>query len=619
MRLPDAVVRRLTLVAGDDAWNTELPARIERLRERRSIAIGPALEIAAGRGYARLLDAAEDDRRHAGVHGATVRGMDCGARLGLAGSLAVLAGCVTISERRIERCEGVAFAAHCGNGTCDEDESALSCPADCANAKVVSYNLQTICDGVHEVLTPTSTAEVQAAVARARREGLPIRVIGRRHSSNGQLCNDGLIVSTAELDQALYIERFDGVETVVTQPGIRYGDLTRWLDERGRSLGFAVLGTRDPTIAGAIATASHGSSPRHPSVISSRVESMQIVDAEGELHEYRRRTTDETTWKALTAGLGLTGIVTELRLRIEPTFNLDVQVSYHDDAGLGRGNGPIDYVRDCDYGQLLWFPGRRRVVRMCGVKTDLPREPGATNRLLKPDFRKWVAGPAERGLHYGTCNAHFNCATLERVRYRQLVREPPLYRKMAPGQPDRSLHQVVGAGYAMMSSELTLAQQGILQHDFEFAVPAGEAAATFAAARRLFTAERICLPLVGVFIRFSRIEDEAWIAHTSTSDRFVEGQYVTFFEMPLYVPEGIDQATRDELMAPYEGWIRTLIDERRARPHWGKNDDWVFELQDAEAAYGARWASFRAVVERLDPDGVFSNAWAEARGFRGAR
>lgn len=533
--------------------------------------------------------------------------------------LALLASCVTISERQIERCEGIGFATNCGDGQCNRDETAETCPADCADAKVVSYNLQTICDGVQEVVVPTTTAEVQAAVSRARREGLPVRVIGRRHTSNAQLCNQGLIISTEGLNRALHIERFEGVETVVTQPGIRYGDLTRWLDERGRSLGFAVLGTRDPTIAGAIATGSHGSSPRHPSVISSRVEWMQVVDADGELREYSRRTTDPSTWKTLTAALGLAGIVTELRLRVEPTFNLDVQVSYHDDGGLGRGNGPIDYVRDCDYGQLLWFPGRRKVVRMCGVVTDLPREPGATNRLLKPDFRQWVSGPAERGLHYGTCNAYFNCATLERTRYRQLVREPPFYRKMAPGQPDRSLHQLVGAGYAMMSSELTLAQQGILQHDFEFAVPPDQAAAAFAAARRTFTAERICLPLVGVFIRFSKIEDETWIAHTSSSEQFRAGDYVTFFEMPMYVPEGIDEMTRAAFMAPYEQWIETLVVEHGARPHWAKNDDWVFRLQDADAAYGERLTEFRTTVESLDPDGVFSNAWAEAHGLRGGR
>lgn len=527
-------------------------------------------------------------------------------------------GCMTLIERKVERCEGMGFAASCGDGECSPSETEQTCPADCSDAKVVSYNLQTVCDQVQEVVYPTDTAGVQRAVRRAREEGKPVRVIGRRHTSNAQLCNTGIIVSTAELDDALHIERFEGVETVMTEPGIRYGDLTQWLDERGRSLGFAVLGTRDPTIAGAIATASHGSSPRHPSVISSRVEWLELVDAEGERREFSRRSTDEATWKTLTASLGMVGIITRLRLRVEPTFNLDVQVTYHSDLALGQGAGPIDYVRDCDYGQLIWFPGRHRVVKMCGVKTDLPRELGATNRLLKPDFKRWVAGPAERALHYGTCSERFNCATLELTRYRQFVREPPLYRKMATEQKDRSFHQVVGSGNHMMSSELTLAQQGILQHDFEFAIPPSRAAEVFAAARRYFSQEHVCLPLVGVFIRFSRVEDEAWIAHTSASPRFESGEFATFFEMPIYVPEGPDAAARDAYLQPYHEWVRRLVVEFDARPHWGKNDAWVFDLQDPELAYPERWEAFRRTVATMDPEGIFANAWSIDRGLRRA-
>lgn len=533
----------------------------------------------------------------------------------LGGLLLLVAGCVTMSDRKVERCEGIGFAVSCGNGTCDNGETEQTCPGDCVPAKVVSYNNQSVCDRVQALVEPSTTAEVQAAVRRAREQDLPIRVIGRRHSSNEQLCNTGIIVSTARLTAPLYLEWFEDVETVVTEPGIRYGDLTQWLEERGRSFGFAVLGTRDPTIAGAIATGSHGSSPNHPSVISSLVESVEVVDAQGEVWEYTRRDTPAETWKALTAGLGLVGIMTKVRLRVEPAFNLDVQVTVHRDDRVGLGRGPIDYVKECDYGQLIWFPGQRRVVKMCGIKTDLPAELGATNRLLKPDFSSIITGPAERALHYGSCNPSFNCRLLERTRYRQFVTEPPLYRKMAEGEKDRSFSQVVGRGSRMMSSELTLAQQGILQHDFELAVPPSRAAAAFAAAREYFAVQDVCLPLVGVFTRFSRVEDEAWIAHTSASELFTEGDYVTFFEMPIYVPDGVSSATMDAFMAKYEEWVRRLIEDFGARPHWGKNDSWVFDLQDPIAAYGERWSTFRRAVARLDPDGVFSNAWSNDRGL----
>ncbi|HEY0134569.1 MAG TPA: FAD-binding oxidoreductase, partial [Nannocystis sp.] len=214
-----------------------------------------------------------------------------------------LAGCgrvappVSITEtRKIERgqttCEGVSFAVGCGDRKCDArgGETTTTCPSDCVVAKLVSYNEQTLCDSVHEVVEPTDTAGVAAVIRRARAEGRQVRVGGRQHTSNGQLCTSGIIVSTARMKHALHIERFEGFETVVTEPGIRMGDLTDWLDARGRSLGFAVLGTRDPTIAGAIATGSHGSSPQHNSVVSNLVQSIELVDANGDVREYTRGT-----------------------------------------------------------------------------------------------------------------------------------------------------------------------------------------------------------------------------------------------------------------------------------------------------------------------------------------
>ncbi|MFY0539522.1 D-arabinono-1,4-lactone oxidase [Nannocystis pusilla] len=307
-------------------------------------------------------------------------------------------------------------------------------------------------------------------------------------------------------------------------------------------------------------------------------------------------------------------MVTKLRLRIEPTFNLDVEITYHSDLALGLEDGPLDLVRKCDYGQLNWFPGQRRVVKTCGIKTDLPRQTGATNRLLQPDFSEWISGPAERALQHGSCRTSFNCV-IERVRYRQFLNTPHIYRKMEPNAPDRSFHNVVGAGNRMMSSEFTEVQDGVMQYDFEFAIPAQKAAAAFAAARKHFDAEDLCFPLVGIFIRFSRVDDEAWLAHTSTSDEFHTGDVAVFMEMPIYIPAGFTPERTEAHLRPYKAWVKRLITEFGARPHWGKNDTWVFDLQDPDRAYGARWDVFRSTIATLDPGGLFMNSWLKERGF----
>ena len=101
----------------------------------------------------------------------------------------------------------------------------------------------------------------------------------------------------------------------------------------------------------------------------------------------------------------------------------------------------------------------------------------------------------------------------------------------------------------------------------------------FEDAKRFFAKEHVCLPLVGVFIRFARVEDEAWLAHTSASSAFEEDEYSVFFEMPIYVPQGVEPATLAQTMDPYRRWIERLVQVHGARPHSGQNDEWVFDLR----------------------------------------
>ena len=115
---------------------------------------------------------------------------------------------------------------------------------------------------------------------------------------------------------------------------MKLGDLAEWLHARGKSLGYALMGFRLPTIGGAVATGSHGSSPKWDAVLASRVRWIELVDSAGNLRTFSKGTTPETQWRALTANAGMLGMVTRLRLAIEPQFELRVQVTYHDEGAL---------------------------------------------------------------------------------------------------------------------------------------------------------------------------------------------------------------------------------------------------------------------------------------------
>ncbi len=163
--------------------------------------------------------------------------------------------------------------------------------------------------------------------------GQNVKVSGNRHSISDAICTSGVIIKSSQA--AIYSTgTFEGEDTVLVDAGVKLGDLTEWLHARGKSLGYALMGFRLPTIAGAVATGSHGSSPKNDAVLASRVRWIELVDSAGNLRTFSRGTTPAAQWRALTANAGMLGMVTRLRLAIEPQFNLRVQVSFHDEAAL---------------------------------------------------------------------------------------------------------------------------------------------------------------------------------------------------------------------------------------------------------------------------------------------
>jgi hypothetical protein len=162
-------------------------------------------------------------------------------------------------------CPGLDTVVSCGNGVCESrrGENETTCGADCVPALIKSYNNQTLCRGVTRVFQPASIAEVQNIIRETKLRGENLRIVGRLHSANEQLCNVGAVISTEKLTRIIALEQFNGQDTVLAEAGVTLYQLSEWLHERNRSLGFITIGFRDVSIAGAAATGSHGSSPRH--------------------------------------------------------------------------------------------------------------------------------------------------------------------------------------------------------------------------------------------------------------------------------------------------------------------------------------------------------------------
>jgi alditol oxidase len=157
---------------------------------------------------------------------------------------------------------------------------------------------------------PTSVAELQTIVAEAAG---PVRALGTRHSFNRIADTDGDLVSVAALPRR--VEVTAGGSQAVVAAGLRYGDVATALEAAGVALAN-LPSLPHITVAGAVATGTHGSGDANRS-LSSSVAAVELVTADGSLVTLRRGDPD---FPGAVVSLGALGIAVTLTLDVVPTF-----------------------------------------------------------------------------------------------------------------------------------------------------------------------------------------------------------------------------------------------------------------------------------------------------------
>lgn len=166
--------------------------------------------------------------------------------------------------------------------------------------------------GAAVIHRPASVDELRALVAGANK----VRALGSRHSFNSLADSEGVLVSLAGLEPNISIDAGRGTATV--SAGTTYGVLAAELQRHGQAV-HNLASLPHISIAGAIATATHGSGDANGN-LATAVVGLQFVDAQGELHTVTRA--DDDDFPAYVVGLGALGIVTEVTVRIEPDFTV---------------------------------------------------------------------------------------------------------------------------------------------------------------------------------------------------------------------------------------------------------------------------------------------------------
>src|SRR5687767_10301224 len=165
--------------------------------------------------------------------------------------------------------------------------------------------------GAARLHRPETVAQLQELVAGCNK----LKVLGSRHSFNGIADSTEDLVSLEQFDRVMRIDHER--QTVTIEAGLRYGELCRQLHRAGYAL-HNLASLPHISVAGACATATHGSGERHGN-LATAVSAMELVTADGQLM-VRSREDHGDEFDGMVVGLGGLGVVTKLTLAIEPAF-----------------------------------------------------------------------------------------------------------------------------------------------------------------------------------------------------------------------------------------------------------------------------------------------------------
>lgn len=170
--------------------------------------------------------------------------------------------------------------------------------------------------GTHDYRAARRTAVSSESELRAALTGAgPVHALGTRHSFTDLPDTTGTLIDMVGFDRPAEIDAI--ARTVRITAGTRYGVLARQLHEAGWAL-HNTGSLPHISVGGATSTGTYGSGDRK-GVLSSAIAAVRFMDAAGELHDIRR---GEPDYPAVAVGVGAFGVLTELTLGIQPTYDV---------------------------------------------------------------------------------------------------------------------------------------------------------------------------------------------------------------------------------------------------------------------------------------------------------
>lgn len=390
------------------------------------------------------------------------------------------------------------------------------------------------------VSRPRTVDELADQIGSAAAAGARIHAIGSRHSFSRVADAPDVLVDLVDLDAPV---EFVG-EHVWVGASVRYGELVPVLDGAGRAL-HNLPSLPHVTVAGAVATATHGSGDTNAG-LAAAVDAVELVLADGTVRTIERGAAD---FGGAVVSLGALGVVTRLRLRTEPTF--DVEQTVYRGLPIETAVDHLDEIMALAYSVSLFTDWHSGVVDQVWVKRRVDTDPAVPTDVFG-------AGQSTTTVHPLAAMSAEACTTQLGVRGPWHARLPHFRLEFTPS-----------GGEELQS---------------EFFVERRHAPA---AVRAVAEIGRALAPQLLVSEVRSVAADDQWMSTTSGADH-----------LALHFTWRLDPVGVAQVLPTLEA----ALDPFDARPHWGK------VTTTAPATVRDRFPSLPRFVEladRLDPGHAF--------------
>lgn len=411
------------------------------------------------------------------------------------------------------------------------------------------------------VATPAGVEDVVELVRTAAATGRRVKAVGSGHSFTGIAVADDIQVDLSRLTGLVAVDAERA--RVTLRAGTPLHAIPGLLAPHG--LAMANLGDVDrQTVAGATATGTHGTGSRFGG-ISTQITRVTLVTGLGEL-----RTVDETEPELLQAvalSLGALGILVEITLQCVPAFAIRAT------EGPGRLDDVLDAFADNiaahDHYEFYWFPHTEGVLTK--ANTRLPADTPS-------------AGP-------GRLARYVDDELLSNYALAAVCRVASRFPGVAPGVGYLSARLLSARTFTDSSADVFISARRVRFREMEYAIPVE---AVPDAVRRV----RAMIERRGYRVSFP-IEVRAAAADNLMLST-ASGRASGYVAVHRYFRDAPDDYFTD---------VEAIMTDLGGRPHWGKlHTRRAAQLREAYP----RFDEFLAVRGRLDPAGVFRNAYLDA-------